>query len=131
MAGNATFSYDSTGRLSQIQDVIGIQSSFGYNSTGDFLNTLTTPYGTSTFTVTDNGTVRRLTATNAVGDTEVLESNYNASNAVADHEAIVPSGMNAENQYLQFRNSFLGTASNGRKVRTTTRRHISITGCTT
>ena len=58
----ATFSYDSTGRLSQIQDVIGIQSNFGYDSTGDFLNSLTTPYGTSIFTATDNGTVRRLTA---------------------------------------------------------------------
>ena len=102
----ATFSYDSSGRLSQIQDVIGIQSNFGYDGTGDFLNTLTTPYGTSTFTVTDNGTVRRVTATNPLGDTEVLESNYNASSAVADTEMLAPTGMNAENIYLEFRNSF-------------------------
>ena len=102
----ASFSYDGAGRLQQIQDVIGIQSSFGYDGTGDFLNSLTTPYGTSTFTVVDNGTVRRLTATNPLGDTEVLESNYNSSNAVASTEPTVPTGMPAFNAYLNFRNSF-------------------------
>ena len=102
----AAFSYDSTGRLSQIQDVIGIQSNFAYDGTGDFLNTLTTPYGTSTFTDTENGTVRRVTATNPLGDTEVLESNYNSSTAVPDMEPLAPTGMNAENIYLEYRNSF-------------------------
>src|SRR5213594_930210 len=59
----ATFDYTSTGRLMRITDVIGIQSSFGYGPT-DFISTLTTPYGTTTFTYGEpDGTTRWLEAT--------------------------------------------------------------------
>ncbi len=44
----ATFDYKSTGRLVRITDVVGMQSSFGYGL-NDFISTLTTPYGTTTF----------------------------------------------------------------------------------
>lgn len=41
------FYYDSSNRLQTLYDVLGIASSFGYS--GSFLNSLTTPYGTSSF----------------------------------------------------------------------------------
>ena len=43
----ATFEYTS-GKLIRITDPIGIQSEFGYESGSDFINSMTTPYGTST-----------------------------------------------------------------------------------
>ena len=45
-----TFAYDGSDRLESITDVVGLVSTFGYNST--FLNSMTTPYGTSTFSST-------------------------------------------------------------------------------
>lgn len=53
----ATLSYDSGGRLIRITDVGGIESEFTYESSGDFINALTTPYGTTTFT-RQEGTTR-------------------------------------------------------------------------
>ena len=50
----ATFSYDVSGRLIQIQDAIGIQSKFTYEGASTFINALTTPYGTTTFTFTES-----------------------------------------------------------------------------
>lgn len=44
----ARFDYDATGRLVKITDVIGLTSEFTYGS-GDFITTLTTPYGTARF----------------------------------------------------------------------------------
>lgn len=43
----ADLAYDGGGNLARITDTAGVVSSFGY--TGSFLNTLTTPYGTTTF----------------------------------------------------------------------------------
>ena len=68
----ATFAYDASGRLSQITDVIGITSAFQYGA-GDFLNSLTTPYGTTTFRMTEQGRSRSLEATDPLGGTERLE----------------------------------------------------------
>jgi RHS repeat-associated protein len=44
----ATFNYDGAGRLVKITDVIGIMSEFTYGS-GDFISSMTTPYGTTRF----------------------------------------------------------------------------------
>ncbi len=44
----ARFEYDGSGRLQRITDVIGIESSFTY-TTGDFIDSMTTPYGTTSF----------------------------------------------------------------------------------
>lgn len=104
----ASFDYDTTGRLVKITDVIGIQSVFTYEGAGDFLNSLTTPYGTTTFTHTVNGTAHRLTATDPAGDTEVLESNLGitAQLPYSDTQSLVPTGMPAYNAELNRRNSF-------------------------
>lgn len=104
-----TLSYDSAGRLSQIQDVIGIQSIFTYEGNGSFVNSLTTPYGKTTFTSTETGVSRRLTATDPAGDTEVMEANWSQLNALPFSETLAPAGMRAAdnfNEYLYFRNTF-------------------------
>ena len=46
----ATFDYDGSGRLVKITDVIGLTSRFTYDSTSDFINSLITGYGTTSFT---------------------------------------------------------------------------------
>ena len=79
---SATFSYDAQGRLVKITDVIGITSEFTYD--GDFVTSLTTPYGTTTFrtgSVEDihpylrryKNVNRWLEVTDPLGDTERLE----------------------------------------------------------
>lgn len=52
----ASFDYDSFGRLTNITDVIGLTSAFTYEGDGDFINTLVTPYGTTSFTALHNTT---------------------------------------------------------------------------
>jgi len=49
--GTVTFSYDSSGRMTNIQDVVGINSGFAYtNLSGDyFIQRLSTPYGNTYF----------------------------------------------------------------------------------
>lgn len=104
----ASFDYDAAGRLRKITDVIGIESIFTYEGTGDFINSLTTPYGTTTFTNTQNGSIRRITATDPAGDTEVLEANLEATAGVPARDAsgMVPAGMTVFNSQLNLRNSF-------------------------
>jgi YD repeat-containing protein len=49
---SATFQYNGSGQLTNITDIIGISSAFTYGSPqgeADFINSLTTPYGTTTF----------------------------------------------------------------------------------
>jgi RHS repeat-associated protein len=104
----ATFGYNDAGRLVSITDVIGIQSTFTYEGGGDFINSLTTPYGTTTFANTEIGTIRRITATDPAGDTEVLESNE-AETAVipaSDPANLIPQGVPVLNAQLNTRNSF-------------------------
>ena len=74
-----TFTYDGTDRLQSITDVVGMVSTFGYS--GTFLNSLTTPYGTSSFSIADwsttNGYGRFVEATDPRGWTErVLYTNW-------------------------------------------------------
>src|ERR1051325_8254362 len=47
-----SFNYDSSGHLTNIVDVQGIQSSFAYSQ--DLVTNLTTPYGTTSFSVVDS-----------------------------------------------------------------------------
>jgi RHS repeat-associated protein len=102
----ASFSYDGLGRLVKIRDVIGIESIFAYQDSSDFINTLTTPYGTTTFTKTENGALRRLTATDPQGDTQVLETNGGSTTAINPSDPAAPQGMLVTNNYLNYRNSF-------------------------
>jgi RHS repeat-associated protein len=118
---SAVFSYDSYGRLSSIQDVLGITSSFTYDGTpgadagvdggalGDpyFIAELTTPYGNSTFTggVDYSTNSRWLELTDPDGYTERVE--YNASNsAIGATESSTPSGMTVENGLYNLNNTF-------------------------
>jgi RHS repeat-associated protein len=68
----ATMAYDSTGRLISITDVMGMTSSFSYGD-GDFIASLTTPYGTTTFRHEAQFADRRIEATDPAGGTERLE----------------------------------------------------------
>jgi RHS repeat-associated protein len=102
----ASFFYDGSGRLTRIRDVIGLESAFAYQGSTDFIESLTTPYGTTTFTKTENGALRRLTATDPQGDTQVLETNGRSTAAINPSEPAAPQGMLVTNNYLNFRNSF-------------------------
>jgi RHS repeat-associated protein len=52
---SAQFKYDRKGRLEKIIDAAGIESSFSYHATQtDFIDQLTTPYGTTTFTTNES-----------------------------------------------------------------------------
>ncbi|MCS7080026.1 MAG: hypothetical protein NZ585_08245, partial [Chloracidobacterium sp.] len=106
----AQFAYDGSGRLARITDVIGIESAFTYGA-GDFLTSLTTPYGTTSFTNgPGTGAQRWVEVTHPTGEKERVE--YNAQNnpatSVPFSESVVPSGSSVPliNQYINGRNSF-------------------------
>jgi RHS repeat-associated protein len=83
----ATFSYDSEGRLIRITDVAGITSEFTYVG-GDFISSLKTPYGATTFRAGPGPEVnspkpdasRFLQATDPFGETERLETYFRVPN---------------------------------------------------
>jgi len=69
----ARFAYDESGRLKQITDVLGMASDFSYLGTGDFIATLTTPYGTSKFAFGEQGAAKWLEMTDPQGAKERVE----------------------------------------------------------
>lgn len=83
---SAIFTYNDVSgavRLTDIEDVYGIVSSFNYNASGD-IDTLTTPYGTTTFELSDfdlgsYSLIRFIEATDAYGDKERIEYNLSSS----------------------------------------------------
>lgn len=99
-----------TRRLASITDPAGIVSSFGYDTSG-LINTLNTPYGTTSYAYgQDVNTYQRwLTITDPLGFTERAEFN-NAAPGIAstDAAATVPdsSKIKTFNGYNNFRNSF-------------------------
>ncbi len=83
---SASLFYNTNGLLTDITDVMKLSSAFAYgNGTNDWITNLTTPYGTTTFTLTDN----KLTTNNAIdravlvvdplGGTNLFVSRYQAS----------------------------------------------------
>ena len=102
----ATFAYDGFGRLTNITDVIGLTSQFSYLANGDFVNALTTPYGTTTFTNGDLGTTRWLETTYPDGSRDRVEFNINAPGVPDSDPRGVPQGMSTENGYLQYRDTY-------------------------
>jgi len=101
----ATLEYSAAGRLTRITDVVGMQSAFTYGL-GDFINALTTPYGTTTFVYTEPGGVTRwLEATDPLGGTEHVEYRHGAP-GIGVTESVVPQGMTTTNNWLQYRNTF-------------------------
>ncbi len=100
--------YDAAGRLERITDVIEVWSAFTYGPDG-VMTSLTTPYGTSRFTVADSGTTRTLEMTDPLGGRERVEFRaQDATMATSDPAPTVPtvSGATFNNQYLQYRNTF-------------------------
>ena len=100
----ATFQY-SVGQLTTITDEIGIQSQFTYTSGTDSIDSLTTPYGTTTFSSGENGTNRWIEMTDPLGGKERVEYRDNApgipsSDPVAPNiPGIVNSGLDVVNTF--------------------------------
>jgi RHS repeat-associated protein len=121
--GGLSFNY-AWGGLASDTDVIGITSQFGYYSIvsatnspvifgiSSFVNSLTTPYGTTSFSTTlnngvlDNGLTRVMEITYPDGSMERVEANQTINLPTSDPVANVPLGMLTDNDYLQFRNTF-------------------------
>jgi len=99
----ATFDYTS-GQLTKITDPVGIQSQFAYEPSSDFVNALTTPYGTTNFAKGESGSqIRWLEATDPLGGKERVEYNYSNS-AIPSSETAAPPG--AYNNALNSFNTF-------------------------
>jgi RHS repeat-associated protein len=99
----ATFEY-TNGELSSITDPVGIQSQFAYQTGTDFINAMTTPYGTTSFATGQTGnTLRWIEATDPLGGKERVEYNDSAS-GVASSEGVEPPGV--YNSGLQNQNTF-------------------------
>jgi RHS repeat-associated protein len=113
---SASFTYTATApyHLASITDTIGITSSFAYTAGTDFIESMHTPYGTTTFTTSDtsnnpNDVSEWVEATNPLGQTERVEFEGNLSTtAYPDYEPFVPTipGRSIVNSYLEFRNTF-------------------------
>jgi YD repeat-containing protein len=103
----ATFEYD-LGLLIKITDVMGITSQFSYGA-DDFIETLTTPYGVTTFTrESAPGNTRVLETTYPDGDIDRVEYNQSLTlgvNGVGPNKE-VPDDMVARNNFLNFRNTY-------------------------
>lgn len=102
---SAQFEY-LNGQLWKITDEIGIASQFTYDTGSDFINTLTTPYGSTTFSTGQNGTNRWLEITDpiSVGGKQRVEyrdfaPNINKSDALAPYHVL--------NQDLDVANTYI------------------------
>jgi RHS repeat-associated protein len=98
----ALFTY-TNGELASITDPIGIQSQFSYATGTDFINTMVTPYGTSSFTTGLNGTNRWIEMTDPLGGLERVEYRDNAP-GIGATETVAPAGMT--NSALDVANTF-------------------------
>jgi RHS repeat-associated protein len=107
----ATLGYGS-GQLTSITDVIGITSSFTYDTGmgGDpyFISQLTTPYGNTVFNGgNDLSTEERwLEITDPEGFTERVEYLPSAAPGISATESSTPTGMDVENGLYDQRNTF-------------------------
>ena len=113
---SASFTYTTVKpyHLASITDTIGISSRFTYASGSDFISSMQTPYGVSTFTTSDetnnpNDTMEWVNATNPLGQTERVEFEGNLDSSVyANSAPSVPNvpGLQITNDYLEYRNTF-------------------------
>jgi RHS repeat-associated protein len=112
---SSQLTYDSNERLASITDPIGITSSFTYGSTSElnFVTALTTPYGTSKFSDTLDPSVPRtsylelsLAMTDPLGNVEYTHVYQNQGITGTGSESAVPVGMQNDNPYLMWRNTY-------------------------
>ena len=128
---SATFTYTADGHLGSITDTLGITSSYTYGQARasgidpDFVNTLTTPYGTTTFTFGDVNTnaslgdTRFLKTVDPLGRTSYVEFNQGVDAGDTSNGSLkngsglmpTPTGMLTCNQYLNYRNTFIFDAN--------------------
>ena len=105
----ATIGYDALGRLNSVTDAVGMTSTFTYGA-NDFITSMTTPYGTTTFRHEPGDTsasFRRIEATDPAGGTERLEFYlYDAALANTESSGNVPTGFSVSNTNLAYWNSF-------------------------
>jgi len=115
----AIFRYDAEGRLTSITDCIGLVSQFNYGPSapaplptnslpGDFIQALTTPYGTTIFACGELGRSRWLEATYPNGEKERLEYSEAALGGTyfQDPGANLPLDMSLFNGFFQNRSSY-------------------------
>ncbi|MDA8383507.1 MAG: RHS repeat protein [Betaproteobacteria bacterium] len=104
---HATLAYDSQGRLISITDEIGMTSSFAYDS-GTFIQSMTTPYGTTTFSQTTgvgDPSEASIQATDPEGYTQRTEYLPGAPGVPFSYSQY-PSGMRIDDAYQNYRDSF-------------------------
>ena len=100
---SATFTYDSNGNLSSSTDMGGLTSHFYY--TNGVMSSMTTPYGTTTFNVGQNGLIRWVDVTDPQGGRERVETWDDANPLPSLNQFTnVPAGTNET--YLMYRNTF-------------------------
>jgi RHS repeat-associated protein len=100
----ATLEYTS-GQLTKITDEIGIQSQFTYTTGTDSINSLTTPYGTTTFVSGENGTNRWIEITDPLGGKERVEYRDQAP-GIGASDPVAPNAVGATNAGLDMANTF-------------------------
>jgi RHS repeat-associated protein len=106
---SARFQYDSQGRLTSSTDALGIVSNYGYDST-NFLNSLRTPYGITTFTTDSDVQHHGINATNPLGQTERVELRYNSVPAISDTDTVpTATGIQAASSGLSSGNTYYWT----------------------
>jgi len=105
----ATFDYDLSGRLTKITDVIGIASQFAYQGASDFVEALTTPYGTTSFTKGESGTTAWLETLYPNGERDRVEFNQSTNLGIPQTVPTnqLPAGMKTRNDYLWYRNTYV------------------------
>jgi RHS repeat-associated protein len=109
----ATFAYNQAGQLAAITDVVGLTSRFAYGA-NDFVTTLTTPYGVTSFRHEPNDATtlsfRYVEATDPLGGTEHLEFQWHTPSLAATLPGgDVPTGFEAWNDNLDHYNTFYWT----------------------
>jgi len=103
---SATFSYTSSGLLTSSTDALGLTTTFACN--GSILMSMTTPYGTTSFSVGNNGGDNTwVQITDPLGGTERAESWPTGAPKATNSDPLgTPSGMNTINNYLQYRTTY-------------------------
>jgi RHS repeat-associated protein len=100
----ATFEY-TNGQLTRITDEIGIQSQCTYTTGTDSIDTLTTPYGTTTFVSGQSGTNRWIEMTDPLGGKERVEYRDQAP-GISASDPVAPNATGITNAGLDFANTF-------------------------
>jgi RHS repeat-associated protein len=100
----ASFAYNGSGQLESITDEIGIQSVFAYaTDVTDFISSLHTPYGTSTFSTGQSEGNRWIEMTDPLGAKERVEYR-DSTPGIGTSDTVAPTGMT--NSGLNVANTF-------------------------